>query len=435
MKSIWASFILCLGLTLQAQAEKITNVRYLKPDMQFSPPVHLHIRSGKISHIEAIETGSEATHYVIPSFCDAYVTLGANSLGGQNSSADIRTALKSFLHFGFTHILSVADGKWITKWQRLVARNRIKGPDILLSGRPLLAKDRKTASLPAELYFIADTQTRFLQEIKQQLSGSRDYLQIFYRYHTGEPMPFTPFSLRQLRLAIEQNSHKKIFISTYADEAAILHALAAGYRYFYHPIPITLDNEIPPIVKKQLHWAPMFSVYAHLKIQGQSEKVETLRKNMTAHSQYFTRTYGKTMQNTGQLRVLPAEQTEHAEEEFTSYEKFLAKNDSLVNNMYLASGSGNLYVFPGIGGIQEFLYILQTTRANKTQVWKIPNRNTCSILGVSSGQIEPGADANLLLLAQNPMENPETLYSIERVYKRGIIMYKQTKSRRKNGRK
>ncbi|MEM7180217.1 MAG: amidohydrolase family protein [Spirochaetota bacterium] len=424
-------------VSLAAKEVSLQNVRYLYARTKvFSPAVDIILDAGKIKKIRnSIDLPTkQEIRYVIPSFCDAHVTLGANSLGGQNDPSNIRLALKSFLEYGFTHILSVADGKWVEKWQKKIASSKVVGPDIHQHARPLLLQHKENTALSSELYYRSESEEKFLQEIKRQVKNRFSHVHLFYRYNPEDQFFFTPYFLRKVRLYIER-ANKTFLVSTFADESAILHSLSSGVRHLYHPIPYSLNQEITPILKRELHWSPMFMVYYILSIQGNKAKVDTMRKELSQKSTFFKSNYAKAMQEFAKTRVLPKKDTLYAVEEFNSYIQFFAENKSMVKNMYLSSGTGNLFLFPGIAGLQEFQFLLKHSQAKKSDLWSIPSINTCNVLGVANGVVAEGKEANLLVLKDNPIENPDTLYTILKVIKKGKVVIDRKNNRRRYGRK
>ena len=119
---------------------------------------------------------------MIPSFCDAYITLGVDGAGGQNNLQTIQTSLRSFLYHGVTHVLSIADGPWIHKIKSEIDSGKLLGPKITIASRPLIPKSSEVKDISDVLYFPVENPTSAFSELERQLTEISRSVHIFNRY-------------------------------------------------------------------------------------------------------------------------------------------------------------------------------------------------------------------------------------------------------------
>lgn len=408
--------ILFLLLSFSLVAEEIRTIRYLKPNGTFSEVSDLTIENGYIKRITESKL-RDGVRYVLPSFCDANVTLGVNPAGGQQNLRGIELSLKSFLTHGFTHIQSIADGPWIRKIKTDIDTGKIVGPKITIAERPLLTKSNETKDLPSQLYFVADNKDLAQKEFLTQINAYNKSIHIFSRHNEDATFSFDSEFLLELRLASE-NKNKRITIHTFADRISILDALISGNRYLAHPIPNDMKSEIARQHIQEMNLIPMLNVYRNLHWNAEETgqgvlELDFLKKKSKFFLDHFATSYEEALKIEIETTLLEARKNE-----FKSYSDFISSNPILKNKMILGSGTGNRLSFPGISGVQELKLLAKLFDSN--EIFLIPTYNTCSYLGGSyRGMIASGEEANLLILKENPIKNIDTLFQIDKVYTNG----------------
>ncbi len=106
-------------------------------------------------------------------------------------------------------------------------------------------------------------------------------------------------------------------------------------------------------------------------------------------------------------------------EEISTYMKLLKKMDSKNVPLLISGGSGN-FVIPGFSMLEEMRLFKKAGLSNKAII-KAATINAAHFFGKDTpwGSIEVGKQANLIMLESNPIENLESLRSIQGVMLRG----------------
>lgn len=397
--------------------EVIQGVVYLTPSGNFSKVSDIYIRNKVIVRITESKR-KDAIRYVLPSFCDAYVTLGANAVGGQNNLEAIKIALKSYLVHGFTHIQSVADGPWIYQIKSDVDSGKILGPKIIINEKPIIPKSLELESISDLLYSVVDNKDLTLKEFNRQKADGGRSIPIFNRNDKEGVFSLDQALLNQMRQeAAEEN--KILSIHTFAERLSIIDALVSGNRYLVHPILSDLGSEISELHKKELHLTPILNVYRNLQFTDVEEEDGKLELEFLRNNSKFFVTHYVSMYETNLKMEIPKKELKLLKSEYSSYLKFLEKNPILKQKLILGSGAGNRLSFHGLSGIQE-LKILSGIWNLDEFFFRIPTQNSCSFMSFSyDGVIAIGREANLLVLKENPLKNIDTLFQIEEVFKQG----------------
>jgi imidazolonepropionase-like amidohydrolase len=421
IKKLFFIFIISTGpFTYLSSEEVIRGIRYLKPNSTFSEASDILIQNGLISRI--IESKQkDSIRYAVPSFCDAYVTLGVDSIGGQNSLAGIRLALKSFLAYGFTHIQSIADGPWIKAIKSEIDSGKIVGPRISIANRPLISKSSELADISDLLYYSADNYQFAYKEFQSQIQSTSKNIHIFNRFNNDSSFSFSSEFLNQMREEAKEKN-KNLTIHTFGDRIAILDALISGNRYLAHPILFEMQVEIARQHIEELKLIPLLNVYHNMylsEIAGE-EGVSEL-DFLSNKSKFFQENYATAYQNYLK-QDLDENELSTRKLEYSSYLRFIEKNPVLKNKMILGSGAGNRLSFPGVSGIQEMKILSRLFKLDE-EFFNIPTKNSCSYLnGSYNGLLAVGEEANLLILKENPLKNLDTLFQIEPVFLNGKLI-------------
>ncbi|MBP7282545.1 MAG: hypothetical protein KBA66_13270 [Leptospiraceae bacterium] len=420
-QTILSIFTLCLFLTQTLASEDvIKSVRYLKPEASFSEVSDLYLKDGIITRIIPSKHNDQV-RYVIPSFCDAYITLGVDGAGGQNNLQTIQTSLRSFLYHGVTHVLSIADGPWIHKIKSEIDSGKLLGPKITIASRPLIPKSSEVKDISDVLYFPVENPTSAFSELERQLTEISRSVHIFNRYTQDANFSFDSGLLNQLRLEAK-DKNKLITVHTFGDRISILDALISGNRYLVHPILYEMETEITRQHKEEINLIPILNVYRNSYLnnlegsEGLTE-LEMLKKKDKFFLDHYVSLYE------GSLGFeLDSKEIETRQLDYLSYTKFIEKNPILKQKLILGSGAGNRLSFPGVSFIQE-LQILGKILKNDENLFRIPTQNSCSYIGGSyNGVLAVGKEANLIVLKDNPAKNINTLFEIEQVFQFGKLV-------------
>lgn len=414
---------------------------------EWSEVVDIAIGSGKIKSILPIQKKRHndlKEKYLIPSFCDSYVTLGADSLGFQNNYSGIKKALQSFLLHGFTKIQSIGDGYWVKAIKDEIDKGKILGPEIIISERPIIIKSPETENLPNQLYYVAKDKESLEEEVKNQIKKKSRLINIFHRFDKNTTYNYDAKILNQI-VKLANTENKEILVSAFADRQSIIESLSSGVRAIAHPIGTDVQEDFTPLYSNELKWIPLFNVYKFQKNQGKKELLQDFQY-MKEKSPFFKANYSELMEKSLKQTNLTPEDQILANKEYTSYISFFEKNQALSNKMILGSGSGNFFSFPGISGLMELKVIFDVTLDMKS-ILKIATENSCSFLSSEKeGTIQEGNKANLLVLKKSPFSGFDNLFSIQEIYKNGkkflpenqketTTEIKNIKKRKKDGKK
>lgn len=434
-----------LALFLQIDPVKseeivIKNIRYLKPEIfEWSDPSDMFISRGKIKFISSHQKKGhnleveDKVRYVIPSFCDSYVTLGSDSLGFQNNFANIKKALLSFLYHGFTKIHVIGDGHWVRAVKDEIDKGKILGPEIVMSERPIIIKSPETENLSEQLYFVAKDQNSLESEVATQIKRKAKFLNIFHRFHKDTTFNYDAKILNKI-VKLARSENKEILLSAFADRQSIIESLSAGVTAIAHPIGAEVQPDFPPLYQNALKWIPLFNVYRFQKNQGRDELKKDLQY-MKEKSRFFRSNYAELMEKALGANSLSGEDQIAANKEYESYMSFFGSNQPLAEKMILGSGSGNLFSFPGISGLMELKIIHEVTLDMKS-VLKIATENSCSFLSSEKeGFIREGVKANLIVLNDSPFSEFDNLFGIQEVYKDGRKVVSEMKKEFKSSKR
>lgn len=476
LKKFWEflqSFAACcqflfLILPLSAETLKITGVRYLLPDSQgFSEISDIivvgnqivkikpaardnflsgNLRPASIEKLQLIEakvgdrrlangrylmkgafakgSSENKVRYVVPSFCDSFVTLGADSLGGMNESENIKLGLKSFIVHGFTDIQSVGDGQWIESLKNDLKKDK-EGIDVFVAGKPLIPVSPETDALNKEIFYAIASEKEAVKTIKEESGKKWSNLYLFHRYKEQKDYPLNASVLFKMNKIVLE-SGKNLVASTYADRYSILESLSAGIRYLHHPIPLAYEAEFYKMYIPEIKWMPMLGVYY---MQSRNEKELKAEIQFLNQSSFFKKNYFPKIENKIK-NPLAGNELIVAREEYQSYIEFLKnhmqqKNNSLARKMILAGGSGYNYQFPGLAGIIE-MRILFDAGIDGERIIRIASENTCRFIGADERKIKEGSKANILIFRDNPAAQIDNLFSLESVVKNGDLVVDTT---------
>lgn len=420
------TFLLLIASSISSESIILNPVKYILPGKQeYSEPSEIRIENGRVVSIKKINSFQGKISYVLPGFCDANVTLSADSLGGQKDRAGVYLSLQSFLAHGFTGIFSVGDPSWVETLLKDAQRSKKKSPWVKRSDPPWIAESSETkkfVNLPG--YDLIRSAKEAISKIKKKTSS---LVHLFYRYQEGEFFTFDGPFLYQLKKAADSEGIK-LALSAFGDEFSILEGMNAGISILYHPIPDEISGRIASGAFQNLNWGPMFSVYYYQKIAGTSEW-ETDLNLMKEWSSYFTKNLAPEPEFAGKLTELQEEDRLNAEREYKSYLAFLGRQKNL--NILLSSGTGNLHVYPGIGGWKE-MEILSGVLGNQETI-RIATESTCSFIEAPhEGKIQEGKPAFINVFTEDPFIDLKNLKTLQRIIAGEIYydLYKNSSDRK-----
>jgi hypothetical protein len=396
----------------------LKNVKILNQEnYSFGELSDLKMKDGKVVSIISNKDKSNSIKYIVPSFCDAGVSFGYDSFGGQNSISDARIFAKSILVHGFTHVISITDPPFIKELKKEIDTGKTIGPEIVIAERPILAFTEEYPKLPDTIYFTGKSDEEILKEAKIQSKTGGKYIRIYHRYYDKNKYYINSLLLHNISDIIKPQN-KKLIVNTFADRVSILDSIRSGVEILEHPIPEELIDSFTEDYGKYLKWIPYFNVYNNLTKKTRKSIALEDFTYLSENDFFYKRTYSSRVHL--EIERFTDEEESEVLNEYNGYLTFLEKNEQVSNNMILGSGAGNYFSLPGVSGIQE-LEIIFNTLGNKTELLRIPTENTCNFLGTNySGKILIGKDANLILYAANPMENFSFFYKPEKIFKAGI---------------
>jgi hypothetical protein len=432
MKAIFLFFILIKSLI---SGEILEPVRYwLSEKKDFSRVSKIEISEGKILKIQDAQKTDSKVRYILPSFCDASASITSGNSGGEASNAEIDLALKSFLHHGFTHILSVEDLPKILEVQKKISSGKTNGPVIRNSGRIIISSTKEYPGLPNTVYFSSTSEKEILEEVRSQSIRSYPFIQVYHRFYGLEDYSLNSGLIRQIKKIAEERE-KKIFFTTFVDRLSILESLRAGARYIKHPIPPSIGSDFEYSFQKEIKWMPSFSSYYFLKAIKMNEGCREVSDLFKDNSSFFKfHEFVKFVSECSAMEVEKLE-LEQASDEFNSYLGFLQSYPNLAKNMILGSSSGQKLTFPGVSGILELILIQDSVKDISTFV-SIATENTCpSISETYDGKIKEGNEANLIIYNENPVKDNLQLFKPEKVYLKGKIVVPESKPKEEKRKK
>ncbi|MDF3822479.1 hypothetical protein P3G55_21440 [Leptospira sp. 96542] len=429
---------------LLSQSLKIKSVRIWDSEKaNFGPVSDLEVQKGKV-HSITLSKDVQNPQFILPGFCDASVTLGANSLGGKSSREDIPQRLQGFLAAGFSHVESVGDpdlGPLLSEIQK----SKWNSPILSQTQRPIVY-DAITLETTAQY------QSGFP---KGKDSKRNFHTPIFLKEKDGEG--FSQTDLFQFRKDSEARGEMPI-VYTFADKTSWEDALDTGFSTIFHPMP--KGTNLARMQTRDFYWSPMMATLylPALKAQGLEAKSEW-EDWSKSHALY--RDVWKSQWESGL--------SESADENLTTlamYEDAVSTFKALSPNSKLlfASGSGHYGLFPGQAAIVEIGIWEKTFPKSKTQsqsfygsekigfftrffgsrqrqirkvaddpetlfgvrraIIQILTKDTCQFLGANhAGVLKVGSFAHFSIWKENPLKRREGIFPIESMVLGGKLVY------------
>ncbi|XDD47263.1 hypothetical protein AB3N60_04025 [Leptospira sp. WS39.C2] len=426
---------------LLSQNLKIKSVRIWDTEKaNFSGFVNVEVVQGKIVSIQEGQSIPNP-QYLLPGFCDASVTLSANSQGGKTSKSELSKALLGFLSAGFSHIESVADPNLVSLFSE-IGKSKWNAPILTQSQKPILYPE-------LDLGEGAIYQSGLVGNLDPKRNS---HVPIFLK--EKENRGFSQTELFSKRKDLESNG-KLAVAYTFADKTSWEDALDTGFSVLYHPMPE--GTNLFRAQKRDFLWAPMFGILYLQELRGRKEEWKEEESRWAELNPYFGKVwkdnFGQEIETPEGNQVTP----------FSIYANQFQTEKETHSNLLFASGTGHWGLFPGQAAVVEVRIwetLLQETepkRENKkdqTQsLWdtlfgrsqkvfvptnkdpeslpKIRRRiiqtlteKTCRYLGADhGGKIRVGGPAHFSILTENPLKRTSGIFPIESMVLGGKLVY------------
>jgi hypothetical protein len=419
----------------------------------------IDIQKGVIKSIRSSPGAKkDIVRYLLPGFCDASVTIGADSFGGEVTKESLPFYLLSFLSTGFSHVESVADPD-LKKVKEEIAKGRFTGPIISQSQKPILLPSHFPENDPPSKQYdlvAALENTGTLFNDKEHRSK---ILPIFLKRSANQS--YTQTDLFHLRTDAEKIGFTTVIYS-FTDPLSWEDALDSGYNIIFHALPPNANLE--PIQKRSYLWAPMLNI-SYLKSLKENpsilkSKMITLSKYHPVFRERFNESFAASLSEEGDSQKANRDRL-----------TFLNLYQSLrlfpKERLLFASGAGHYGSFPGIGAMLEaelwleswrldgLVSEIQQTKEREVGFWQrlwgnfrqesriqsphrdidtveegkkilvdILTKETCSFIKADHrGLIREGGPAHFSVHKQNPFVSPLGIFAIESMVLGGKLVY------------
>ena len=411
--------ILFLNFNLYSKEINLKGIKYYDSNTNdFSENSNIFISNDIIKNITKNRTDG-ISFYALPSFCDIGVTLGADSLGGANTSSGIFLALNSYLSHGFSHIYSINNPPYLSN---LIGKKKIKYPHIKYSQKSIIYLTNEYPSLSEEIYITVKNEEQALQQIQEQIKINTPIIYLLNRYNEDINYYFDSDFFRKVN---KINNKSVIFISSFGDKTGNLDSIRSGMRYIQHPLSSEISQTISNEVLEKINYIPELNVYRNLYIEKDKDEFIVENEYLANISKYYKKYYYPEVKEKINSNNYDIEKYSKIKKEYDSYLEFLKNNNFLINNLIISGGSGNMLSFPGISAIREFI-ILNNILENPYLLVKALTKNSCPLFADNyNGVIREGEKANLLLYKENPFKSERGLLNIERMYIDGELISKE----------
>ncbi len=374
----------------------------------------------------------------------------------------------SFTALGFSHILSVGDGKGIDRLSEEILKGQRTGPIVLTAEKVFLGHAGEDPGQKPE----SNQRFHFLLSDEAECPASTTKNRIhpfFLKKKEGDG-----FSQRQLNACLSKIRERSgISIAyTFGEKDLWEEGVLSGFKIFYQTMPIWDDADIR---YRDIWWSPQLTVTKMSSLRSKPDEIKKIirfwvKKNPQLNAAWLEKN----------LESIPMPQegivtfdTKDIDIEKTEKKKiFPAFPPAGKTHLLFSSGSGFFGVLPGIAPLQE-VYLWQKFLFNpnvqdleekeveaetdwkfwkqasppivlgtlKTDPQKVPEsriqllealtQNTCEFLGAEhKGKIELGGAAFFSIYPKNPLESPLGLFEIESVVHRGKLVYTQEREKK-----
>ncbi|TGL87731.1 hypothetical protein EHQ68_06515 [Leptospira congkakensis] len=429
---------------LLSQNLKMKSVRIWDSEKaNFGGFVDLEVVQGKILSLKE-GTPIVQPKYLLPGFCDASVTIGADSMGGKTGRDELPTYLSGYLAAGFSHIESVGD-PGLTPVQNEIVKSKWFSPILVQSQKPALYSELSIgegALYTSGLTHVPDSKRNRHLPIFLKEADNRGFSQteLFSKRREGEEKGFLPIAY------------------TFSDKTSWEDALDTGFAVIFHPMPE--GTNLYRAQKRDFLWAPMLSV---LYLQNLKQKPEEWKKESENWSRLHS-VFGSRWKDSLALESSAEEAgSDFSSNDFSQYQSTFQTEAEARKNLLFASGAGHWGLFPGQAAIVEvglweslltkpkerkldlasnrpgfwaslfgsFSPSLLSTNADPESLPQIRREiiqtltvKTCNFLGADhGGRIRVGGPAHFSVHNENPLKRASGIFPIESMVLGGKLVY------------
>ncbi|TGK87313.1 hypothetical protein EHQ24_01920 [Leptospira noumeaensis] len=382
--------------------------------------------------------------YLLPGFCDASVTIGADSMGGKTSRSELPAYLSGYLAAGFSHIESVGDPN-LSSLQNEIIKSRWLAPILTQSQKPALYSELSAgdgALYTSGLSHVPDSKRNrhlpiFLKEVENRGFSQTE---LFAKRREGEEKGYLPIAY------------------TFSDKTSWEDALDTGFAVIFHPMPE--GTNLYRAQKRDFLWAPMLSVLYLQNLKSRPEDWKEESENWARlHSVFGSRWKNslsiESASENGEIDSSPPS--------FSEYQSTFRGEVEARKNLLFASGAGHWGLFPGQAAIVEVrLWEALLTKPKERKVDLASNRpgfwaslfgsfspsllptnadpeslpqirreiiqtltlKTCNFLGADhGGRIRVGGPAHFSIHDENPLKRASGIFPIESMVLGGKLVY------------
>nr|WP_244279887.1 hypothetical protein [Leptospira brenneri] len=403
--------------------------------------VDLEVAQGKVI---SFREGTPVSNpkYLLPGFCDASVTLGANARGGKTNRDELPTYLSGYLAAGFSHIESVGDPN-LTQVQNEITKSKWFSPIFTQSQKPALYSEiaiGQSSLYHSGLGLVPDPKRNrhlpiFLKEVENRGFSQTE---LYAKRREGEEKGYLPVAY------------------TFSDKTSWEDALDTGFAVIFHPMPA--GTNLYRTQKRDFRWAPMLSV---LYIQNLKSNPEVWKEEIEVWSKLHS-VFGARWKDSFSIESEPGEDSDSVPN-FSEYQSTFQTEAEARKNLLFASGAGHFGLFPGQAAIVEvrlwealltkkwgertsapigkpgfwasffgsFSPNLQTTNLDpetlpqiRREILQTLTLKTCSFVGADhEGKIRVGGPAHFSVHNENPLKRPSGIFPIESMVLGGKLVY------------
>ena len=379
--------------------------------------------------------------FLIPGLWDMHV-----HLEGLDLVPDNQALLPVFLAYGITTVRDCASnlGEQVLQWRTEIAKGRIKGPTIFTAGRKLEGKNS---------IWERDLEISNLQELKDSLDWL-DQQQVDFVKITENTLPgplflesvkaarargyrvsgHVPYDLTIMQLAdagFTSIEHASYLLRLGNDEKSIRDSVANGLKtkaaaeldYLLRFNQEKARNAYRELASKNVFVCPTLIGGKQLAYLSETDH------SRDASLAYLTRRF--TSKYDWRIQRMAGETAAQQQQRKDRYQLIRAQMPYIhAAGIRIIAGSDaaalNTYVYPAVSLIEE-LEIFQEAGLSPAQILPTATLNGALYFGIGekTGTIDPGKEASLVLLDDNPLKDIRALRKVRGVMQEGIYYNRQ----------
>lgn len=394
---------------------------YQTSSQSFSELSRLYIKNGKIEQIESIEKNAKpakkimsgAKNYVIPGFIDLHVHLGASGseYGTNYQQLSITQNLNASLYLGVTSVVDLFSSQYI---QSQVSSLNSIHTNVYFAGALFTNKGGHGSQFRASAYEIS--QDSDIEKYWQQhLASNPQVTKAVIESFGGTGSTLTDPQLTE----IGQRSHAAglpyfVHVSTLHDAKR---AIKVGADVLAHGVNSqAIDQEFIDLMKRNnVTYVPTLSVY-HNHAKEHEFQFMSKQKHLLSivHPKLSACLFEHIQPPVGWMK-----------------KAYQAKDIAADNIMKLkaagikigaGSDAGNPYVMHGLGLHHELQALKEAGLSNADVIDSATVVAQIALGQPKTGEISVGFDADMVVMAQNPLNNLNALSQIKQVIKKGVVV-------------